>query len=95
LCPLFCGAEGAFNTGELGVPAPPDADLAALLTQAHTISDPAERAALYAQALARILTAVPAVPLVYRKTAWAFRADVVGNIPSPVESVFFGLRFAP
>ena len=95
LCPLFCGAEGAFNTGEAGQPLPPDAELADLLAEAHTVTDPNRRAELYARAHARIFESVPAVPLAHRQTAWAFRVDVQGNVPSPIESVFFGLRFAP
>lgn len=94
LCPLFCGAEGAFNTGEGGVPLPPDAELASLLAEAHSVSNPDRRAELYAQAHARIYAMVPAVPLAHRQSAWAFRVNVQGNVPSPIESVFFWLRFA-
>jgi ABC-type transport system substrate-binding protein len=95
LCPLFCGAEGAFNTGEGGVPAPPDEELALLLETAHTVTDPGRRAELYAQAHARIFDSVPAVPLAYRQAAWAYRVDVQGNVPSPIESVFWGLHYVP
>jgi peptide/nickel transport system substrate-binding protein len=95
LCPLFCGAEGAFNTGEGGVPAPPDEELANLLIEGQAETDPDQRAALYAQAHARLYAVVPAVPLAMRQSAWAFHADVVGNVPSPIESVFWGLRVAP
>jgi peptide/nickel transport system substrate-binding protein len=95
LCPLFCGAEGAFNTGEAGEPVPPDAELASLLLEAQTVVDPARRVGLYAQAHARIFETVPAVPVAHRQSAWAFRTDVQGNVPSPIESLFFGLRFVP
>ena len=95
LCPLFCGAEGAFNTDEEGDPLPPDAELASLLLEAQQVTEPARRSELYAQAHARIFETVPAVPLAHRKTAWAFRADVLGNIPSPIESLFYDLRLAP
>ncbi len=91
LCPLFCGQESAFNSGPNGQPAPPDADLADLLQKAVTTTDPTARIALYAQAHARILASVPAIPLAYRKTAWAFRADVQGYLPSPIDSVLFDL----
>jgi hypothetical protein len=38
---------------------------------------------------------VPAAPLAYLPTGWGYRANVQGNIPSPIEDVFFGLRYAP
>jgi ABC-type transport system substrate-binding protein len=87
LCPLFCGLEGAFNSDANGLPAPPDGDLAAILQRARTTIDPAARAALYAEAEARIRATIPAVPLAYRGEAWAFRAEVEGYTPSPIESV--------
>ena len=95
LCPLFCGAEGAFNSDELGQPLPPDAELAQLLLSARAVTDPAEREALYAQAHARIFDLVPAIPLAHRQTAWAFRANVNGNVPSPIENVFLRLTLEP
>jgi len=91
LCPLFCGQEGAFNSDQLGQPVPPDPELAQLLASARATTDPAQREALYAQAHARLFEVVPAIPLAHRKTAWAFRADVTGYLPSPIESVFFSL----
>jgi peptide/nickel transport system substrate-binding protein len=95
LCPLFCGAEPAFNADNLGQPLAPDADLAALLHEAQTVTDPDRRATLYAQVHARVFEVVPAVPLAHRRTAWAYRSDIIGNVPSPIESVFFGLAWAP
>jgi len=94
LCPLFCGAEGAFNSDEQGLPLPPDPELAALLASARSTSNSTQREALYAQAHDRIFESVPAVPLAHRKTAWAYRANVRGNIPSPIEDVFFNLTFS-
>jgi len=95
LCPLFCGAEGAFNSDQNGLPLPPDPDLATLLESARSTFDATQREALYAQAHARIFETVPAVPLAHRKTAWAYQAKIQGNIPSPIEDVFFNLTAAP
>ncbi len=88
LCPLFCGLEGAFNTDGEGQPSPPDAELAELLLRARTSADPAVRASLYAEAQARLRETVPAVPLAHRAEAWAFRTEVGGYTPSPIESLF-------
>jgi ABC-type transport system substrate-binding protein len=95
LCPLFCGTELAFNASDLGQPLPPDDELAVLLQEAQTVTDTDRRTGLYAQAHALIFESVPAIPLAYRQSAWAYRAGVVGNIPSPIESVFFHLSLAP
>ena len=95
LCPLFCGSDNAFNTGPNGKPAAPDQGLATLLQEAHTTPDPAARQALYAQAHARIFDTVPAIPLAYRKSAWAFRSNVQGYTPSPIDSVLFDLHYVP
>jgi peptide/nickel transport system substrate-binding protein len=92
LCPLFCGENAAFNTDQQGRPIPPDPELAQLLERAHSATDMAEREALYAQAHIRLFETAPAIPLAVRRTAWAFRADLTGHIPSPIEAVFFGLR---
>jgi peptide/nickel transport system substrate-binding protein len=94
LCPLFCGWEGAFATDESGNPVAPDAELAALLQEARTETDLARREALYAQAHERVRTSVPAIPLAHRRAAWGLRTEVVGYTPSPIESVFWGLRRA-
>ncbi|MBL8055377.1 MAG: hypothetical protein JNK29_01700, partial [Anaerolineales bacterium] len=88
LCPLFCGANAAFNSDPAGLPRPPDEALAGLLREAQGALDPAERLALYAQAQTLIFEQVPALPLTYRSSAWAFRADLTGHVPSPIESVF-------
>jgi peptide/nickel transport system substrate-binding protein len=95
LCALFCGDEPAFNSNAAGQPLPPDADLAALLENARANPDPARREALYALAQTRLFATLPAIPLAYRQSAWAYRAQVQGNVPSPIEDVFFGLRLAP
>ncbi len=95
LCPLFCGENAAFNSDAQGRPIPPDETLAGLLRRARAVTDPAEREALYAQAHARIFESVPALPLVARRSAWAFRADLAGTVPSPIEAVFFGLELRP
>jgi peptide/nickel transport system substrate-binding protein len=92
MCPLFCGAEGAFNTSDSGQPEPPDVELAALLAEARETADPAVRQTLYEQAQARIANVVPAVPLVHRQTSWAFQSGIEGFVPSPIDSVFFGLH---
>jgi len=92
LCPLFCGLEAAFNADEAGQPIPPDVALVGLLQTARTANTLPERERLYAEAHARVAEALPAVPLAYRQTAWAMRADVQGYTPSPIDS-FFGLVF--
>ena len=94
-CALFCGDEPAFNSDKKGAPLPPDETLAALLRAARATPDPAEREKLYARAQARLYETVPAVPLAYRQSAWAYRAPVRGNVPSPIENIFFGLTLAP
>ncbi|MGH2521536.1 MAG: ABC transporter substrate-binding protein [Anaerolineales bacterium] len=94
LCPLFCGLEAAFHSDGKGNPLPPDPELAALLLSARSNPDPAQREALYAQAHARISETVPAIPLAHRQAAWAYHATVRGNIPSPIENVFFNLTKA-
>ncbi|MCC6190259.1 MAG: hypothetical protein IT318_14605 [Anaerolineales bacterium] len=91
LCPLFCGREGAFNADADGNPIPPDADLAEVLRAARTTGDRQQREVLYAQAHKLIRANLPAVPLAHRQTAWAFRAEVHGYTPSPIESLFTGL----
>ncbi len=95
LCTLFCGTEPAFKSDKEGRPLPPDAALAQLLQAAHAEPDPARRTALYAEAQDRLAAVVPALPLAYRQSAWAYRAGVQGNVPSPIEDLFFGLRAAP
>jgi peptide/nickel transport system substrate-binding protein len=94
LCALFCGANAAFNTNNRGLPIPPDDELAQTLRAARLSLDPAAREQLYAQAHARIAETLPALPLAYRQTAWAFRSNLHGTIPSPIEAVFFNLTLA-
>jgi len=95
LCPLFCGANAAFNSDRQGQPIPPDEELAQLLQAARAQPDPEVRLSLYAQAHARLFESVPALPLTYRSSAWAYRADLVGTVPSPIENLFFDVRLAP
>ena len=95
LCPLFCGTEAAFNADPSGQPLPPDDELAQRLLAARADSDPVAREALYAQAHARLFAVVPALPLVHRRTAWAFRDNLTGYVPSPIENLFFNLSFTP
>ncbi len=95
LCPLFCGAQAAFNSDAKGNPLPPDTELAVLLVAARTLTQAGQREALYVQAHARIFEAVPAVPLTHRKTGWAYHAAVRGNVPGPMEDLFFNLAFTP
>lgn len=95
LCPLFCGRNAAFNSDNKGLPLPPDAALAELLKQARAATDPAQREALYTQAHRLVFEAVPALPLAARRTTWAYRNDLVGTVPSPLEAVFFDLELRP
>jgi peptide/nickel transport system substrate-binding protein len=94
-CSLFCGDEPAFMSSKQGAPLPPDETLAELLRSARASTDPAERERLYAQAQAQLFETLPALPLAYRQSAWAYRAQVQGNVPSPIEDVFFGLKLGP
>jgi peptide/nickel transport system substrate-binding protein len=95
LCPLFCGQQAAFNGDGQGNPLPPDEELAGLLQSAQATTDADERARLYEQAHARLWSEMITVPLAHRQTAWAYRANVSGNIPSPMENVFFNLTLGP
>jgi ABC-type transport system substrate-binding protein len=95
LCPLFCGDDASFNSDEQGNPLPPDAQLADLLQSARATADAAQRETLYDRAQARMWSTMIVVPIAHRKTAWAYRANVTGNVPSPIEDVFFNLTFAP
>jgi ABC-type transport system substrate-binding protein len=94
-CSLFCGDEPAFNSDRQGNPLAPDNVLAAMLLNARGTADPANREKLYAQAQARLFRTLPVIPLAYRQSAWAYSARVQGNVPSPIEDVFFGLRAGP
>ena len=95
LCPLFCGDDASFNSDPRGNPLPPDAQFADLLQSARATADAAQREALYDRAQARMWSTMIVVPIAHRKTAWAYRANVTGNVPSPIEDVFFNLTFAP
>lgn len=93
LCPLFCGAQALFNSQPDGAPLPPDPELAQWLAQARAITDPAERAQLYALAQERVWQDVIVVPLAHRQTAWAYHAELQGTTPSPIEATFFNLHW--
>jgi peptide/nickel transport system substrate-binding protein len=95
LCPLFCGVQASFNSDIDGAPLPPDAELAQWLTEARAAAQADERARLYGLAQARLWRDVIVLPLAHRKTAWAFRADVLGATLGPLEATFFGLARGP
>ncbi len=94
-CSLLCGDEPAFNRDRQGNPVAPDNVLAAMLLNARATANPTDREKLYVQAQARLIRTLPAIPLAYRQSAWAYRAGVQGNVPSPIEDVFFGLTQKP
>lgn len=93
LCPLFCGAQALFSSQADGAPLPPDPELAQWLAEARATTNPDERARLYALAQMRVWEEVIVVPLAHRTTAWAYRADVQGTTPSPLETTFFNLHW--
>lgn len=94
LCPVLCGVEGALNNLK-GQPVPPNPELAQVLQQARATFNPDERLKLYQQAHDLLRATVPIIPLAHRKTAWAYRREVIGNVAGPVENLFFGLQLAP
>lgn len=87
LCQFFCGGDASFNSGADGASLPPDAELDALLREAATLSDQAERQSRYEQANELIHERVPAVPLVYRTPPILFRANVRGYVASPLQQI--------
>jgi peptide/nickel transport system substrate-binding protein len=93
LCPLFCGVQASFNSDEDGAPLPPDPELAQWLAEARAATNPDERTRLYALAQARVWRDVIALPLAHRQIAWAYRAEVQGTTPSPIEATFFNLHW--
>lgn len=93
LCPLFCGVQALFNSRADGTPLPPDSELAQWLNEARLTTDTATRERLYGLAQTRLERDVIVLPLAHRQAAWAFRADVLGTIPSPIEATFFNLRW--
>lgn len=93
LCPLFCGVQALFNSQADGTPLPPDVELAQWLTDARLTTNPAARERLYRLAQDRLWRDVIVIPLAHRQAAWAFRADVLGTLPSPIEATFFNLRW--
>lgn len=94
LCPLFCGLEGAFNSDGRGNPLPPDDEVAALLQAARTTADPAQRAELYERAQMLVAAKVLVVPLAHPRPALAFAPGITGYTPSPIDTVFFGLKYS-
>lgn len=93
LCPLFCGVQALFNSQADGTPLPPDMELAQWLNEARLTTDPAAREQLYGLAQTRLERDVIVLPLAHRQTAWAFRAEVLGTTPSPIEATFFNLQW--
>ncbi len=93
LCPLFCGVQALFNSDADGAPRPPDPELAQWLAEARATPNPDERTRLYALAQARVWNDMIALPLAHRQSAWAYRAEVQGTTPSPIEATFFNLRW--
>lgn len=87
LCQFFCGGDASFNGDAEGNPAPPDEALNTLLREAATLSDQAERDALYQDANQIISEVVPALPLVHRSPPLLFGADVDGYVPSPIQTL--------
>jgi|KBSSwiStaDraftv2_1062776.scaffolds.fasta_scaffold76195_2 peptide/nickel transport system substrate-binding protein len=63
-------------------------DITAPLAQGAALSDPAERAAVYAEANNAIRTHVPMVPLLHGGSATAWLADVEGAHSSPIGSEY-------
>ena len=88
LCPLFCGANAAFNTSRDGLASAPDDELAALLAQARALPDVAQRTALATQADALISERSPAIALASPVETWAIASDWQGEALGPLEALF-------
>jgi peptide/nickel transport system substrate-binding protein len=91
LCPLFCGVQALFNSQSDGLPLPPDVELAQWLSDARLTTNASARERLYGLAQARVWQEVIVLPLAHRQGVWAFRAEVIGTTPSPIEATFFQL----
>ncbi len=95
LCPLFCGGNAALRTGRDGLAIAPDDELAALLAQAETTTDGAQRTALYAQAETLIADRLPALPLSSPSSSWVFRTEWQGEVIGPLEALFGQMTTTP
>ena len=69
-------------------------DLHAVLKEAASLSDPAERNALYAEANKLIKQHVPMVPVAHGGSATVFKADVTGAHASPLGNESFAVMDA-
>ena len=84
-----------FKSDGKGNPLPPDVELAEWLRLAQATTDATERERLYALAQARVWNEVIVIPLARRDNAWAYRANVTGLTPSPIEATFFSVSVTP
>ena len=66
-------------------------DITALLTQAGSLSDQAERDVLYAQVAELIKQHVPMIPVAHGGSGLAFKADVTGAHASPLSNEIFSV----
>ena len=66
-------------------------DITALLTQAGSLSDQAERDVLYAQVAELIKQHVPMIPVAHGGSGLAFKADVAGAHASPLSNEIFSV----
>jgi peptide/nickel transport system substrate-binding protein len=64
-----------------------------LLDQAEAETDQASRTEMYMEANRMIMELLPGVPYAHNQPAIAFRADVRGYIPSPVDNQYFSTVF--
>ena len=60
-----------------------------LLDQAEIETDEAKRTELYQEANRQIMELLPGVPYAHNKPAVAFKANVKGYVPSPVDNQYF------
>jgi ABC-type transport system substrate-binding protein len=66
-------------------------DITALLTQAGSLADQAERDVLYAQVAELIKQHVPMIPVAHGGSGLAFKADVAGAHASPLSNEIFSV----
>jgi ABC-type transport system substrate-binding protein len=66
-------------------------DITALLTQAGSLADQAERDVLYAQVAELIRQHVPMIPVAHGGSGLAYKADVVGAHASPLSNEIFSV----
>jgi peptide/nickel transport system substrate-binding protein len=77
---------GTFFRTEQGQWGPINPKIHQLLNQALRVTNADVRAGLYQQANRLIMTDLPGVPYVHTKPALAFKKNVVGYVPSPIET---------